>query len=132
MTVRQPRERRNREAELNAQICHIVREKRLDLGLLQAQVATHLNLAESTFSRYESGQRIMPAAMLCLIAAYLRQPITALVPQEFVGGTHLTTSSADTPEDDVQRITQILRQHPDLTSTVVGLLETLLEEGSFS
>lgn len=36
MTDRQPRERRDREAVLNAQICHIVREKRLDLGLLQA------------------------------------------------------------------------------------------------
>ena len=128
MTDRQPRERRDREAVLNAQICHIVREKRLDLGLLQAQVAAHLGLAESTFSRYESGQRIMPAAMLCRIAAYLRQPITALVPPEFVGGAHPTANGAGAPGDDVRRITQVLQQHPDLTPTVIGLLETLLAD----
>jgi transcriptional regulator with XRE-family HTH domain len=121
MTDRQPRERRDREAELNARICQIVREKRLGLGLLQAQVAAHLSLAESTFSRYESGQRVMPAAMLCRIAAYLRQPIAALVPQEFAGGD-------GAPEDDLQRITQALWQRPDLTPTVVGLLETLLAD----
>jgi transcriptional regulator with XRE-family HTH domain len=128
MTDRQPRERRDREAVLNAQICHIVREKRLDLGLLQAQVATHLSLAESTFSRYESGQRIMPAAMLCRIAAYLRQPITALVPPEFAGGAPPTANRADVPEGDLQRITEALRQRPDLTPTVIGLLETLLAD----
>jgi transcriptional regulator with XRE-family HTH domain len=128
MTDHHPRERRDREAELNAQICHIVREKRLDLGLLQAQVATHLRLAESTFSRYESGQRIMPAAMLCRIAVYLRQPITALIPPEFAGGAHPTVSGAGTAEDDLRRITQALRQHPDLASTVVGLIETLLAD----
>jgi transcriptional regulator with XRE-family HTH domain len=128
MTDQLPRERRDREAELNARICHIVREKRLDLGLLQAQVATHLSLAESTFSRYESGQRIMPAAMLCRISAYLRQPITALVPPEFAGGTHPTASSTGAAEDDLRRITQALRQRPDLAPTVVGLLDTLLAD----
>jgi transcriptional regulator with XRE-family HTH domain len=128
MTDRQPHERRDREAALNAQICHIVREKRLDLGLLQAQVATHLSLAESTFSRYESGQRIMPAAMLCRIAAYLRQPIAALVPPEFAGGTYLPASEAGAPEDDLRRIVQALGQRPDLTPTVIGLLETLLAD----
>jgi len=128
MTDRQPHARRDREAALNAQICHIVREKRLDLGLLQAQVATHLSLAESTFSRYESGQRSMPAAMLCRIAAYLRQPITALVPPEFAGSTQPTASDVGAPEDDLRRITQTLRQRPDLTSTVIGLIETLLAD----
>jgi transcriptional regulator with XRE-family HTH domain len=128
MTDRQPHERRDRDAALNAQICNMVREKRLDLGLLQAQVATHLGLAESTFSRYESGQRIMSAAMLCRIAAYLRQPIAALVPAEFAGGAQRTASDVDTPDDDLRRITQTLRQRPDLTPTVVGLLETLLAD----
>jgi transcriptional regulator with XRE-family HTH domain len=127
MSDRRSRERRDREAALNVEICHIVREKRLDLGLLQAQVATHLGLAESTFSRYESGQRTMPAAMLCRIAAYLRQPITALVPSEFAGGPHSATGDG-APEDDLRRIIQALRQRPDLTPTVVGLLETLLAD----
>jgi transcriptional regulator with XRE-family HTH domain len=124
----QPRERRDREAELNAQICHLVREKRLDLGVLQAQVATHLGLAESTFSRYESGQRVMSAAMLCLIAAYLRQPITALVPDVFTGGTQPPARGDSASEDDLQWITQTLRQRPDLAPAVVGLLETLLAD----
>ncbi len=128
MSDRQFRERRDREAALNVEICHIVREKRLDLGLLQAQVATHLGLAESTFSRYESGQRTMPAAMLCRIAAYLRQPITTLVPPEFAGGAHPTANGDGAPEDDLRRIIQALRQRPDLTPTVVGLLETLLAD----
>ena len=128
MTDRQPHERRDRDGALNAQICHMVREKRLDLGLLQAQVATHLGLAESTFSRYESGQRIMPAAMLCRISAYLRQPIAGLVPPQFVGGTQPAASDVDTPDNDLRRITQTLRQRPDLTPTVIGLLETLLAD----
>lgn len=128
MTDRQPHERRDREAALNAQICRLVREKRLTLGLLQAQVATHLGLAESTFSRYESGQRIMPAAMLCRIAAYLRQPIAALIPPEFAGGAHPLVSDAGASEDDLQQIIQTLRQRPDLTQTVIGLLETLLAD----
>jgi transcriptional regulator with XRE-family HTH domain len=128
MTDRQPHERRTGEVALNARICHIVREKRLDLGLLQAQVATHLGLAESTFSRYESGQRIMPAAMLCRIAAYLRQPLAALVPPEFAGGGHPIASGSGASEDDLRRIIQALRQRPDLTPTVIGLLETLLAD----
>lgn len=128
MTDRQPHERRDREAALNAQICHIVREKRLDLGLLQAQVATHLSLAESTFSRYESGQRSMPAAMLCRIAAYLRQPIAALVPPEYAGDAYLPAREAGASEDDLRRIVQALGQRPDLTPTVIGLLETLLAD----
>jgi|KBSSwiStaDraftv2_1062776.scaffolds.fasta_scaffold1375286_2 transcriptional regulator with XRE-family HTH domain len=128
MTSSQPRERRARKAELNAQICQRVREKRLDLGLLQAQVAAHLGLAESTFSRYESGQRSMTAAMLCQIAAYLRLPISMLVPEEFAGGARPTATGPGVPEEELRQIIQALQQHPDLTPAVVGLLETLLAD----
>jgi len=68
----------------------------------------------------------MPAAMLCQIAAYLRQPISVLVPEEFANGARPAATSADASEE-LQRIIQALQRHPDLTPAVVGLLETLLD-----
>jgi transcriptional regulator with XRE-family HTH domain len=39
-----------------------------------------LGMAESTFSRYESGQRIISAAALCRIAAVLNLPTSDFLP----------------------------------------------------
>ncbi len=116
---------RAREARINAQICAAVRERRVDMGVLQAQLATHVGLADSTFSRYESGQRTISVAMLCMIADYLRQPITAFLPSNL----NLPTPppSAGTPPAPLQQITALLERRPDLVPTVLGLLESLLE-----
>lgn len=115
---------RGQESALNAQICAAVREQRLNLGVLQAQLAAHLGLAESTFSRYESGQRTMSAAMLCMIADYLRQPITTFLPNQ---GTAAATPPTALSEP-VRHIAAILQHHPETIPAVIGLLETLLEE----
>jgi hypothetical protein len=66
--------------------------------------------------------------MLCLIAAYLRQPITALVPDAFTGDTRLAARGDSASDEDLRRIAQVLRQRPDLMPAVAGLLETLLAD----
>lgn len=68
------------EAALNLRICNEIRAARLRLGLSQRQVEAALGMAEATFSRYETGQRTISAAMLCRIAAVLRTPPSALLP----------------------------------------------------
>ena len=115
---------RARERNQNAAIAHSLREQRLTLGVLQAQVASHLGLAESTFSRHESGQRIVSAAMLCAIASYLRSPITSILPPELVG----SGITAATDDVGLTRIMQTLSSRPDLILLVEGLLETVLAE----
>lgn len=115
---------RVREARLNQQICTAIREQRLNLGVLQSQLAAHLGLAESTFSRYESGQRTLSAAMLCMISTYLRQPITAFLPPEI---ELLATPDPQPANETLRHVTHILEQRPDLLPTVLGLLETMIE-----
>jgi transcriptional regulator with XRE-family HTH domain len=117
---------RTREAEINAQICAAARERRLDLGVLQAQLAAHLGMAESTFSRYESGQRTMSAALLCMIAAYLRQPLTAFLPHDLAIPVGLEIQG--NLSSPVRQVADVLEAHPELLPPVIGLIETLLEE----
>lgn len=117
---------RAREAELNAQICAAVRERRLDLGVLQAQLAAHLGMAESTFSRYESGQRTMSAALLCMIAAYLRQPLASFLPPELA--IPAAPEAQSSLSAAVREVAALLEAHPDLLPPILGLIETLLEE----
>lgn len=117
---------REREARLNAQICAAVREQRLNMGVLQAQVAAHVGLAESTFSRYESGQRTLSAAMLCMIAGYLGQPISAFLPSDL--NLPAPSTSREAPSRPIQQVTDLLERRPDLLPSVLSLVETLLEE----
>lgn len=116
---------RAREAALNAQICAAARERRLEMGILQAELAAHLGMAESTFSRYESGQRTMSAALLCMIAAYLRQPLAAFLPPD------LPLPQAPPPQaslgPELQQVAAVLQSRPELLPPVLGLIETLLE-----
>lgn len=117
---------RERESRINAQICAAVREHRLNMGVLQAQVAAHVGLAESTFSRYESGQRTLSAAMLCMIAGYLGQPISAFLPPDL----NLLAPPADSGAADgpIQQVANLLERRPDLLLSVLSLLEALLAE----
>jgi transcriptional regulator with XRE-family HTH domain len=116
MSAAQATPAREREARLNAAIGAAVRERRLDMGVLQAQLAAHLGLAESSLSRYESGQRTISAAMLCMIAAYLRQPLAAFLPPDQQG-----------PPEPAMQVAALLQRRPELLPAVLGLLETMLE-----
>jgi transcriptional regulator with XRE-family HTH domain len=125
MTQEQSAALRARAADLNAQICAAARERRLEMGVLQAQLAAHLGMAESTFSRYESGQRTMSAALLCMIAAALRQPLSSFLPPG------LALPAAGDPQalsPAVQQVSAQLQAHPELLPSVLGLIETLLEQ----
>lgn len=117
---------RQREAELNARICAAARERRLDMGVLQAQLAAHLGMAESTFSRYESGQRSMSAALLCMIAAYLRLPLASFLPPDLA--LPQSPEAVGEPSPPIQQVAALLQAHPELLPPVLGLIETLLEE----
>jgi hypothetical protein len=44
-------------------------------------------------------------------------PLTALVPPAFAVDVHPAANGAGAPENDLWRITQALRQRPDLTPT---------------
>ncbi|MBX0328791.1 helix-turn-helix domain-containing protein [Oscillochloris sp. ZM17-4] len=68
------------ESTLNAQISEHIRIARLRRGLSQRQMEVALGMAESTFSRYESGQRVISAASLCRIAAVLNLPTSDFLP----------------------------------------------------
>jgi DNA-binding transcriptional regulator YiaG len=68
------------ESLLNTHISDHIRAARLRLGLSQRQIEIALGMAESTFSRYESGQRVISAAALCRIAAVLKLPPSDLLP----------------------------------------------------
>lgn len=68
------------EAALNLQISEQIRAARLRRGLSQRQMEVALGMAESTFSRYESGQRMISAAALCRIAAVLNLSPHSLLP----------------------------------------------------
>lgn len=125
MSTRNGLSPRDREAQLNAQICAAVRDRRLDLGVLQVQLASLLGMAESTFSRYETGQRTMSAAHLCMIAAYLRQPITAFLPPE---AGFLVAPETPTGNQEIRRVATLLEAHPRLLPAVLGLIETMLDE----
>lgn len=125
MTTRNGISPRDHEALLNAQICAAVRDRRLDLGILQVQLASLLGMAESTFSRYETGQRTMSAAHLCMIAAYLRQPITAFLPPE---ARLAVPSEIPSEHPEVRRVVTLLEAHPRLLPAVLGLIETMLDD----
>jgi transcriptional regulator with XRE-family HTH domain len=112
-------------ALLNTQICAAVREHRLNMGVLQTQLAAHVGLAESTFSRYETGQRTISAAMLCMIADYLSQPITAFLPPDL--DLPAPPASTGTPSVPIQQVATLLERRPDLLPTVLSLLDTLVE-----
>ena len=126
MTQEQSVGLRARAADLNAQICAAARERRLEMGVLQAQLAAHLGMAESTFSRYESGQRTMSAALLCRIAAYLRQPLSSFLPPGLVLPAARDPQAHLSPA--VQQVSAQLQAHPELLPSVLGLIETLLEQ----
>ena len=125
MSTRNGLSPRDREAQLNAQICAAVRDRRLDRGVLQVQLASLLGMAESTFSRYETGQRTMSAAHLCMIAAYLRQPITVFLPSE--AGLP-AAPEARAGNQEIRRVVTLLEAHPGLLPAVLGLIETMLDE----
>ncbi len=114
----------DREAQLNAQICAMVRDRRLDLGVLQVQLASVLGMAESTFSRYETGRRTISAAHLCMIAAYLRQPIGAFLPPD--AGLPMTPEAL-AGNQEIRRVVALLEAHPGLLPAVLGLIETMLD-----
>ncbi len=73
------------ESDLNAQISEQIRAARLRRGLSQRQIELALGMAESTFSRYESGQRMISAATLCRIAAVL-----GVAPSDFLPPVELS------------------------------------------
>jgi len=126
------RTRKHWERDLNAYICAAVREQRLTLGVLQAKVAAELDLAESTYSRYETGQRVLSAAMLCMIAVQLRQPLTAFVPPTLAAA--LPSSAKDVASHPnasaaapaLGRILQTLERHPELIESVEALLDEMV------
>ncbi len=118
--------RKAQEAELNEQICAAVREMRLQLGVLQAQVAEHVGLAHSSYSRYESGQRMLSAAMLYQIATFFRQPVTAFLP-----GSSSNAPSSTLVKPDIAEVVRVLETRPDLIPTVQGLLSTMLDQEEY-
>lgn len=126
------RPRKDWERDLNASICAAVREQRLHLGILQATVAAELDLAESTYSRYETGQRVLSAAMLYMIALHLRQPLTAFVPPKLAAALPSSpkgvpsAGDASTPSPALTRVLQTLEQHPELIGSVEALLDEMV------
>jgi transcriptional regulator with XRE-family HTH domain len=72
------------DTTVNMLISESVRRHRLRLGFSQRQVEIALGLSESTFSRYESGQRTISAAMLYRIAILFGIAPATLFPAELV------------------------------------------------
>jgi len=56
-----------------------IRDIRVDIGLSQKQIATHLKVAQNTFSQYETGERNIPNEVLVKLAVFYGTSIDYLL-----------------------------------------------------
>ncbi|EJF48333.1 transcriptional regulator [Enterococcus sp. C1] len=68
-----------------------IRDLREDNNLTQHQIATLLNISQSTYSRYENGELDIPIQMLIKLANYYDTSIDYLVNMTDVRTTYKTS-----------------------------------------
>lgn len=118
---------------INQRVGAALRATRRARGVTQDALAQVLHVDRVTISRYESGKRPIPLAALVQIAAYLEQPISALLSDEHSMVTEIplapipTTEPATAERAAVDTVVQVLTRHPALVPTVLDLLETMLD-----
>ncbi len=111
------------EQDLNARIGAAIRAARLARGVTQDDLAQLLQVDRTMISRYERGLRTLSAPALLRVFHYLEYSLNTL---EL--GTYADSAAAATtaPAEPVQRIVQMLEEHPELIGTVEDVLDTFL------
>ena len=56
-----------------------IKDLREDRDIKQTDIASHLHIAQNTYSQYENGQRQMPLSVLIGVAQYFRVPVDYLL-----------------------------------------------------
>ena len=112
------------DRDLNARIGMAIRAARLARGVTQDDLAKLLEVDRTMISRYERGLRTLSAPALLHIFHYLEYSLSTLDLGTYPDHTASTTSTP-IPEP-VQRIMQMLQDHPELIGTVEDVLETFL------
>lgn len=56
-----------------------IKDLREDRDIKQTDIASHLHIAQNTYSQYENGQRQMPLSALIGVAQYFHVPVDYLL-----------------------------------------------------
>ena len=98
-------------AGCNMETKHFIKQRRLQLGLSQQEVARSVGVSEATVSRWESGDIAnMGAGRIKLLAQVLQTS-----PMEILGGTSASPGEEDDPRDpELVEYLQQLRSRPEM------------------
>ncbi len=111
-------------SSLQTQIGAALRAARWSRGITQGELSQALGIDRSTFARYEAGGRPIPATVLIECAAHLNVSVDELLGRS--GGDRSPAIVSDLADSsDVEIVTAILRQQPQLAAMVRELLETM-------
>lgn len=97
-----------------------LREARLARGVTQEQLAQAFSVDRVTIARYERGARMISAATLMEMLAFLGRPVA--LPGE---STTISPNPGASGDPSIERLVRVLERRPDLIATVQDLLETL-------
>lgn len=86
----------------NKTIGRRIRERRIELGLTQEDLATKLTMAQNTLSRWETNERVIPAEDMPRLAKALYVPVTYFLAEN-------PDESRDTDEITVEPIMDAVR-----------------------
>ncbi len=99
-----------------------VRNARMARGITQDELAQALGVDRVTISRYEGGKRAIGIPTLLDVSAYLRIPVTLLLPrpnpEDALESLHIEQGLSD----EVRAIAAHLCRQPDLIATVKAVI----------
>lgn len=110
------------------EIARRIRAKRIELGVTQAELASHLNMAAQNVQKYEAGRQRVSAAILAEIANFLATPVSwffdPMSSQEIV-----VEVETDEGSNQAMRVLRAMRSLPaPVRRDFVRLIETLARQ----
>ena len=102
----------------NAYIGSRIRELRKEKNLIQAQLASELNLSQQTLSRYENGSTQIPYAELLRLVEYFKTPI------EYFFGMDIQEVS----EDEIRLVAYYRTLNSSMQCKVLNIVKLLSDD----
>lgn len=110
------------------EIARRIRAKRIELGVTQAELASHLNMAAQNVQKYEAGRQRVSAAILAEIANFLATPVSWFF--DAVSGQEIVVEvETDEGSNQAMRVLRAMRSLPaPVRRDFVRLIETLARQ----
>lgn len=100
-----------------------IREARLAQVITQRELAERSGLGRDAIAKYETGARSISAEDLGLLAEALETTSSALLGER----AYAAPATEQPLPAEIQTVTRILQQHPNLTPHILETIELLLE-----